>query len=72
VVRSVTFVKGDRWALSGSEDKTIRLWDLGTGAQLVQASVAGLVLSVAASPDGTRALAGTYDRRVLLWELPSA
>ena len=29
-------------------------------------------MSVAASPDDRRAIGGTYDRRVLLWDLPSA
>jgi len=42
-------------ALSGSLDKTLRLWDVPK------------VLSVAVSPDSR--WAATYDRRVLLWEL---
>jgi hypothetical protein len=31
-----------------------------------------VVLAVAPSPDGRRAIAGTYDRRVLLFDLPAA
>jgi WD40 repeat protein len=72
VVRAVRFLNADRWALSGSEDTTLRLWDVRTGLELWRGGTTGRVLSVAPSPDGRRAIAGTYDRRVLLWDLPSA
>jgi WD40 repeat protein len=54
---------------SGSNDKTVRLWDAVTGAargNLVGHS--GLVNAVAFSPDGQLLASGSFDKTVRLWE----
>ncbi len=59
-----------RRALSGSADKTLRLWDLETGACLkILEGHTGRVESVALTPDGRRALSGSYDKTLRLWDL---
>jgi len=73
-------IDGDRWALSGSEDKTIRVWDLRTGQEVWRGGTTGRVLSVAPSPDGQRAIVaftgsgdvGVFDRgkRTLVKRIP--
>ena len=47
--------------LSGSEDKTVRLWDLERGACVkVLEGHTGSVQSVALTADGTKGLSGSY------------
>jgi WD40 repeat protein/uncharacterized caspase-like protein len=79
-VVSVTFSPDERHILSGSYDRTIRLWDAQTGAQLRLfadtdisiphlGNLRDLITSVAFSPDGTRFVSGGYDNAVKLWDL---
>jgi WD40 repeat protein len=59
-----------RRMLSGGMDKTIRLWDVQTGAQLKKLiGHSDLVTSVAFLPDGRRAVSCSVDRTVRLWDL---
>ena len=50
-----------RHALSGSADRTLRLWDLATGQLLPysRAGTRGDVTAVAVTPDGRHALSGS-------------
>jgi hypothetical protein len=61
----------DGWrALSGSEDGTIRVWDLKSGGELRRLkSNARRILSVAVLPDGRRAISGSDDQTLRLWDL---
>jgi WD40 repeat protein/uncharacterized caspase-like protein len=69
-VTSVAFSPNGKLVLSGSEDKTLKLWDASTGA-LVRSFEGHLdeVTSVAFSPDGTRVLSGSKDKTVKLWDV---
>jgi GTPase SAR1 family protein len=59
-------------ALSGSGDKTVRLWDVESGRCLrVLEGHTNWVRSVAWSPDGLRAVSGSDDNTVRLWEVES-
>jgi hypothetical protein len=55
--------------ITGSQDTTAMIWDADAGAPLVKlAGHTAAVTSVAFSPDATRALTGSQDYTVKLWD----
>lgn len=70
IVHSVAFSPDGKQALSGSRDKTVRLWDLETGKEIhCFAGHTGTVLCVAFSRDGKFALSGANDKTVRVWDI---
>ncbi|EMD31454.1 hypothetical protein CERSUDRAFT_144952 [Gelatoporia subvermispora B] len=55
---------------SGSDDKTIRIWDASTGQALLEPLEGhkNWVTSVAFSPDGTRIVSGSRDNAIRIWD----
>ena len=65
-VWSAAFSLDGKCIVSGSSDKTIRLWDAETG-EMVQPPLEGhesAVLSVAFSPDGKHIVSGSSDKMI--------
>jgi WD40 repeat protein len=68
-VNQVVFTPDGRHALSGSNDHTLRFWDLATGETLHTFRTQALVQALAISPDGRLGLSGGWDGGMSLWDL---
>ena len=53
--------------VTGSEDKTAKIWDATTGAEMLTLKVHANVDSVAFSPDGKRIATGNQDGTAIIW-----
>jgi WD40 repeat protein len=65
-VCSVAVLPDGRRAISGAEDKTIRLWDLETGSELHRFDGHENWVNSVAVPDGRRALSSSADMSLRL------
>jgi WD40 repeat protein len=71
-VSSVTFSRDGLTLATGSDDTTIRLWNIGSGARdNVLAGHTDGIMDVAFSPDGKILASGGWDRNVILWNVRS-
>ena len=66
---SVAFSPDGKTVLTGSRDKTARLWDAATGQPVGRPwSIRQMVYAVAFSPDGKTILTGSLDKTARLWD----
>ncbi|MCW5737134.1 MAG: TIR domain-containing protein [Enhydrobacter sp.] len=71
-VTCAAILPGARHVLTGSRDKTLRLWDIDSGRTLQRlAGHEDWVTCVTALSDGRRALSGSKDGTLRLWDIAS-
>jgi WD40 repeat protein len=69
-ITSLAFGPDGKTAVSGSRDRTLRLWDLASGSTIkIFSGHARAVTSVAFSPDGKTIISGSDDRTIRLWDV---
>jgi WD40 repeat protein len=69
-VEAVAITPDGKQAVSGSSDKTLKLWDLATGEEVVTLSGhSDWVNAVAITPDGKQAVSASWDKTLKLWDL---
>jgi hypothetical protein len=69
-VTSVAVTPDGRYVVSGSWDRTVRIWELATGKEVRRLiGQQGHVESVAVTPDGRYIVSGGNDATLRLWEL---
>lgn len=68
-MKSVSFSSDDTLLTSGSEDSTVNVWDIQTGALVAMEGHKGAVNSVAFSPTGTKVASGANDNTIRIWDL---
>ena len=71
-IRAVAVTPDGRRVVSASDDRTLRLWDLGSG-QMIRTLEGHRdeVSAVAVTPDGRQAVSASDDRTLRLWDLES-
>ena len=70
LINSIALSSDGRYALSSSEDQTVRLWEVDTGEQLaVLTGHTGWVWEVAFSPDGLTGYSTATDGSFRVWDL---
>jgi WD40 repeat protein len=66
---SVAFSPNGKQVASGSKDKSVKLWNVGTGTcESTVTGHASLVSSVAFSADGRWVMSGSHDKTIRLWD----
>jgi len=72
-VQSMSITAPGDYLLSGSWDKTLRLWNLANGLEVRRFDGhEAAVNAVALSPDGDHAISGGWDKTMRLWKITTA
>jgi len=66
---STAFLPDGKYALSGSVDGVLKIWEVPTGREIRTITVKGGVQSASFSPDGRHVLSGSMNGALRLWEI---
>jgi WD40 repeat protein len=69
VVRAVAIAPDGKWLVTGSADRTARIWDAATGQERATLTHPGEVHEVAVAPDGGWLATETGDGTIRIWDV---
>lgn len=67
-IYSLDFARNGKHIASGSGDRTVRVWDMETGREVLSLTIDDGVTTVAISPNGEYVAAGSLDKSVRVWD----
>ena len=71
-INSIAFSPNGKYIASGSDDKTVRVWDIKSKREIVKfVGHSDTVYSVAFSPDGKYIASGSRDKAIRVWDIES-
>ncbi|WP_321508189.1 DUF4062 domain-containing protein [uncultured Methanoregula sp.] len=71
-IHAISVTQDGQIAITGSDDHTLRVWELVTGIQIKKlVGHTGWVNVVAVTEDGNRAISGSADKTMRVWDLKS-
>jgi WD40 repeat protein len=68
IVYSVCFSPDSRWLVSGSGDKSVRMWDCRTGEAMGSPLLGHTDVVNSVCTDGHRIISGSYDQTIRIWD----
>lgn len=67
-IYSLDFARNGKHIASGSGDRTVRVWDIESGQEVLNLAIEDGVTTVAISPGGEYVAAGSLDKSVRVWD----
>lgn len=67
-IYSLDFARNGKHIASGSGDRTVRVWDMDSGREVLNLGIDDGVTTVAISPGGDHVAAGSLDKSVRVWD----
>jgi WD40 repeat protein len=61
--------KDGQWIATTGYDKTLRIWDSASGAEVMQIPIPGIGSSIRFNKDATRLIVGDYEGNISLWDI---
>lgn len=68
-INSAAFSFNGKYIVSGSDDKTVRIWEAATGVEVARMTHNDIVNVVEFSPDGKYVISGSNDKTVRIWDV---
>ncbi|MDB9401939.1 hypothetical protein PN459_18455, partial [Microcystis aeruginosa CS-567/02-A1] len=69
-VNAIALTPDGKTVISGSRDKTIKIWDVETGAEkFTLTGHSYSVNAIALTPDGKTVISGSYDKTIKIWDV---
>ena len=68
-IYSLDFARNGKHIASGSGDRTVRVWDIESGREVLSLNIEDGVTTVAISPGGEYVAAGSLDKSVRVWDV---